>query len=104
MVTSFCVWLSSSLCAISAIRLGIGEATTILTRGELAGAKFSDCRFEEVEFEECNLEGTQFLGCDLTDVSFGEGDEASNLKGAKYDAKTKFADDFEPDAWGMVKV
>lgn len=64
------------------------------------GCTFSGASLSYAFFVDCELIGADFRGVDLSTTVFVDCDLSSSI----YDKTTVFADDFDPDVYGMVQA
>lgn len=76
---------------------GATLVNTNFTDAQFILTKFTGTKLVNVNFEGCLLNGTDFKKCTLMGVDFSRAVfDKPNLSGARYDARTKFPDGFDP--------
>jgi uncharacterized protein YjbI with pentapeptide repeats len=88
------------------ITIGPGQWHTSLYQASLRGADLRGA-YVRADLRRADLIGADLRGAQLGRAMFKherEAGEEAALRGARYDSETVWPNDFEPDAWGAVRV
>jgi uncharacterized protein YjbI with pentapeptide repeats len=84
---------------------GATMPNALMTNADLRGSRFTNSSLKGADLANANLDNADLTGADLRDVNFTGATLSATtiLKNARYNQKTKFPENFNPDGKGLIR-